>query len=111
MYSKKNFIKREPSQQIIFRKLFERFIGDLKKLPYVIIENTNIRYQFNIIVHFSKYTFNYLLENKESDNILDCIKDCFKNNGLSQELGTDNGKEFCNRKLKNYLDSNKVKFI
>ena len=51
---KRQFIKREPSQRITFRRPFERFITDLMGPPYEIIVNINIRYQFNIINHFSK---------------------------------------------------------
>ena len=39
------------------------------------------------------------------------IKDFIKNYGIPDELGTYNGKEFSNKKLKNYLTKNNIKFI
>lgn len=108
---KREYYKREPTKQIIFTKPFERFIGDLTELPAELVEKTNYKYQFNLIDHFSKYSFSYILNNKSADTILRCLKECFEKNGIPEELGTDNGTEFVNRKVKNFLISKNIKFI
>ena len=57
---KREYLKREPTKQIIFTKPFERFLADLTELPIELTENSNIKYQLNIIDHFSKHGFIYL---------------------------------------------------
>ena len=37
--------------------------------PYKIIENSDFKYQLNIIDHISKFEVSYLLEDKSSNNI------------------------------------------
>ena len=104
-------MKKEPTKQIIFNKPLERISADATELPYEISDNTKIKYQLNLIDHFSKYAFSYLIENKNANTIFNCIVDCFDNNGFPEELGTDHGLEFCNKKLKLYLNSKNIKFI
>ena len=96
---KREYYKREPTKQIIFTKPFERFIGDLTELPAELVEKTNYKYQFNLIDHYSKYSFSYILNNESADTILQCLKECFEKNGISEEWGTDNGTEFVKEKL------------
>ena len=107
----RQFYKREPSKQIVFNKPKERYIGDITELPREIIIKTDIKYQFNIIDHFSKFGFSFLLKNKNAKTILDCIKECFSKYGNPDEFGSDNGKEFSNKNLNEYLKSNNIKFI
>ena len=112
LFSKKrDYFKREPIKQIIFKKPLERFLADLTELPYEIAEGTEFKYQLNIIDHFSKYGFSYLLENKTADKVYGVIEACLNKNGFPHELGTDNNTEFLNKKLKQFLSINDVKFI
>lgn len=77
LFSKKrDYFKREPIKQIIFKKPLERFLADLTELPYEIAEGTEFKYQLNIIDHFSKYGFSYLLENKTADKVYGGIEEC-----------------------------------
>ena len=48
---------------------------------------------------------------KDQNLIFNYIKQCFEGNGCPEELGTDNGKEFTNRKLKYFLIDKNTKFI
>ena len=52
-----------------------------------------------------------MLKDKKANTVLFYIKECFKKIGIPKQLGTDNGSEFSNNKMKNYLDENKIKFI
>ena len=105
------YYKREPSKQIIFKKPLERIIGDLTELPYEIYDDTEYKYLFNLIDHFSKFCFSFLCKDKAADTILNKVKECFSRNGFPQEFGTDNGTEFKNKKMINYLKSKNIKFI
>ena len=97
--------------QMIFTHVYERYIADVTELPDELTNNRKYLYLLNIIDHFSKYAFSYILENKTADTILDKIKDCFLNHGYPEELGTDNSPEFSNRKLNEFLLSKNIKFI
>ena len=48
-----------------------KYIDDLWHLPYYIFKKTGYNYIIDIVDHFSKWYFGYLLENKESNS-------CFK---------------------------------
>ena len=91
---KRKFLKKESCQQIIFKKPFDRFIADITELPYELIKDTEYKYQLNIIDHFSKYGFSYILENKTAQKVFECIEDCFNKAGFPNEFGTDNGLNF-----------------
>ena len=97
--------------QLIFTYVYERYIADLTELPNELTNNRKYLYLLNIIDHFSKYAFSYILEKKTADIVLDKIKDCFLNHGYPEEFGTDNGPEFSNRKLNEFLLSKNIKLI
>ena len=61
--------------------------------------------------HFSKFCQGYLLINKKKESIFEKIKIFFDSFGLPQELGTDNGKEFLNKSLLDFLNEKGVKLI
>ena len=107
----KKYFKREPCMQMIFTHVYERYIADLTKLPNELTNNRKYLYLLNIIDHFSKYAFSYILEKKTADIALNKIKDCLLNHGYPEEFGTDNGPEFSKRKINKFLLSKNIKFI
>lgn len=108
---KKKFYKREPSKKLIFTHSNERFLSDITELPFELTTDNNYKYLLNIIDHFSKYVWSYLLYNKKSETIYKLIKDNFEKNGFPEQFGIDNSTEFAKKKLKEFLDTNNVKFI
>ena len=58
----------------------------------------------NIIDHFSKYSWCYLLKNKKSENVFHYRKECFNKIGFPEQFGTANGTEVANEKLKSCLE-------
>ena len=94
------FYKREPSKQIIMKRHKERFVIDLTYLPLELIANTNCKYLFNIMDHFSKFIISFLIENKNANTIVEKLKFCFDNYGATNQIGCDNGTEFINKKVK-----------
>ena len=65
------FYKKEPSKQIIMKRPKERFVIELTYLPLELIANTNYKYLFNIIDHFSKFIISFLIENKNANTIVE----------------------------------------
>ena len=53
----------------------------------------------------------YLLLNKNKESVLKNLKSFFNNFGSLKELGTDNGKEFINDAVKNFLNGNDIKLM
>jgi len=59
---------------IIFKKPKIRYIGDLTDIPIEIIDkNKNYNYIYTIKDNFSKFADSYLMENKNSNNILNIV--------------------------------------
>ena len=87
---------------------------DLTKLPIELKKlksNNNYTYLFNIINHFSKFGMSFLLKNKDSKTILKYLKTALECNEYPTELGSDNGKEFCNELVENYLKEKSIIYI
>ena len=56
----------------------------------------------SIIDHFSKFSGNYLLDNKTGKSVLSKIKDFILKNGCPEKILTDNDGEFINKDIKKY---------
>lgn len=91
---KKKFYKHEPTKQLILTHPNERFLSDITELPFELTTDNNYKYLLNIIDHFSKYKWSYLLSNKKSQTIYKFNKYNFEKNGFPQQFGTDNDTQF-----------------
>ena len=105
------FFKREKCKTIIFDNPKDRYVLDITELPVNIDINDEYKYLLNIIDHFSKLCKSYLLKNKEAFGILQCIKDYINIYGKPHSIGTDNGREFKNKLINDYMNEKKIKFI
>ena len=105
------FYKREPSKQIIMERPKQRYVIDLTYLPIEIIKETEFKYLFNIIDHFSKFIISFLLFDKKADSIVSKLKLCFDKYGYPEQLSCYNGSEFINNKVKKLLDDKKITMI
>ena len=104
--------KRGPPKQIITYYPKQRYVMDLTDIPKDIQKgNKEKLYLFNIIDHFYKYGMSYLIENKEAKTILYYLNFALECNGIPEEIGTDNGKEFKNKIIENYLTKKEIKLI
>ena len=83
---------------------------DLPELPYELNKNKNI-YLFCIIDHFSKNGNAFIIENKEVNTTSKYLKLFLKCNDYPEEIGSDNGIEFKNNLIENYLKENNITFI
>ena len=111
MQKNSNYYKRPPSKSIIFDEPKDRYVIDITELPTNFDNISNNKYLLNIIEHFSKLCKSYALKNKKSDIILNCLKDFIELYGMPKSIGTDNGREFKNIILKNYMYDNNIKYI
>lgn len=109
--NKLKFYKRPICKQIVFNKAKERIILDLTFLPFDLIKNTNYKYLLNWVDHFSKYVVSYLINKKTGVIIRDKLKSYFNKFGYPLQIGTDNGSEFNNKKVKKLLDTNNILHI
>ena len=84
---------------------------DITYIPIELIENTEFKYILNVIVHFSKYLFSFLLENKNSETFVSKLNLCFKKNRYPKQIRCDNGSEFNNIKVKTLLNNKNILMI
>ena len=104
--------KREPAKQIITYYPKQRYIMDITELPKDFCNSKNdFLYLLNIIDHFSKFGMSFLLDNKEAKNILSKLKIAFEGNGYPEEVGSDNGREFKNKIIEDFLEEKHIKII
>lgn len=89
-----------------------RYIADLWELPIEIFEASGYKNIIDIIDHFSKWYYGYLLTNKEAKNVLNKIEQYILSFGLPKILQYDNGGEFKNKIIENYcINNNNNKLI
>lgn len=98
---------------IISSHALERVEADLIDLDGIKNYNKNYRYVLTIIDHFSKFAWAYPLTQKTDDKVLEKIK-IFVENQRPRKiklLQSDNGAEFINHKLKEYLAQQNIQHI
>ena len=89
---------------------FERYQADTVKLDSRITHNHAYPYLLTIVDHFSKYGFAYAIRDKKAETIRNYLAQAFVI-GEPQMLHTDNGKEFVNELLTNWLEKRNIKHI
>ena len=105
------FYKREPCKQIIMSKPKDRYLMDITYIPIELIENNEYKYNLNVIDHFSKFLFSFLLKNKNAKSIVSNLETCFKKYENPKQIGCDNGSEFNNSAVKSLLNNNNILMI
>ena len=74
-------------------------------------QNNNYKYILTIIDFFSKYSWCYLLKNKNSNEIISCFKDVSKKSKRSPNfIQSDEGSEFTNKLVQNFFKDNNIKW-
>ena len=64
-----------------------------------------------MIDHFSKYVENFLINKKDETTVINKIKLFIQNNGKPDKILTDNGKEYTNKKIRNFCKKNNRQWI
>ena len=100
----KNNIKRESCTQIITYYPKQRFVIDITELPEELNETKKKNYLFNIIDHFTKFGISFLINNKESKNILKFLQITLECYGIPDEIKSNNITEFKNHLIESFLN-------
>lgn len=95
---------RQVSRQIVASKIAERYQADLIDLRYYTNANDQYCWILNIIDIYSKYLMSVPLKGKSAELVKNGFKHIFDIFGEPLTLQTDNGKEFKNKTLDNYLE-------
>ena len=88
-----------------------RYVADLWYLNQDIRDITDYNYVLDIIDHFSKWYYGYLLKTKEAEEVLKKIDTYMENYGKCKILQVDNGTEFKNKELERYCHENNIKLV
>ena len=107
----KNVLRPEKPGIILTYYPKQHFVMDITYLNKELLDKNENLYLFNIIDHFSKYGMSYLINNKSSEAILEKLKLALQSNGIPKEIGCDNGREFRNNQIENYLKENNIKIV
>ena len=104
---------RKPEvKQIISNCPKERYVVDLINItPDINDKEKKYKYIMNIIDHYSKLVGSYILENKNSKNVLYGIHNFISLYGEPKILQSDNGREFSNKYLDKYCKDKNITLI
>ena len=88
-----------------------RYVADIWNIPKEISKKTEYNYILDIVDHFSKWYYGYLLKTKTKEEVLKKIEIFCELFGTPKILQTDNGGEFKNNDLENFCEENNIKLI
>ncbi|KAI5148741.1 hypothetical protein ENBRE01_0515, partial [Enteropsectra breve] len=74
-------------------------------------ENDGFCWLLNVIDTYTKYLWSFKMKNKSAESVKDCLKYIFNNFGPPLEIQSDNGCEFKNQLLRNFLLSLNIRII
>lgn len=107
-YSRKNF-KRNP---IIALHIDQQWQGDLADMANIRRDNDNVTFLLVLIDVVSKYLWVEPLKSKSGRDVLEGFKKIFSRTKRTPlKLQTDDGKEFWDKGVQNYLKTRKINFF
>lgn len=105
----KPFKSKFPRRRVLVFKLNDTFTADLVDMIEWNKENDGYKYILNVMDVFSRYAWSRPLKNKDSKSVLNALKDIiYKSKRKPNRLWVDQGKEFYNRDMKNFLKDNDI---
>lgn len=100
-----------PSRAIVASRVAERYQADLIDIRHYSAANDGYCWILNVLDVYSKYLMSIPLKNKTSEVVKTGFVQVFEVFGEPAELQTDNGREFKNRMLTDYLTSLNVRRV
>ena len=82
----------------------EKWLMDLLDMQIFAGSNKGYRYILIVVDVFTRKGFAIAIKTKGVDDVLNALKEIINKNGKPLKLISDNGKEFLNNKMKNYLN-------
>lgn len=110
MVKKGNLIKQK-NKVIITKGPLERLVADGWMLDNDLKSITCFSWVIVLKDHFSKFLMSIPVKNNNADNILYCLKEFFNYVGKTSIFQSDNGSEYNNSIINNFLETNNVKHI
>lgn len=102
--------KEKPVKQIISYEPLERIQIDSITLASD-LSQLGLKYLITAIDHFSKFAWCRAVRSINGESTLSFLEEIFGQNGHPKILHSDNGSEFCNKVVKEYLDKHDINFI
>ena len=90
---------------------YDRFLMDCVDLRRYADQNDGYGWMLNVIDTFTKYLWSFKLTNKTADSVKQSLDFIFCNFGVPVSIQSDNGKEFRNQVLHNFLSSLNITII
>ena len=106
----KHKIKQRVVKHIWTTRWFQRYQANIVGLDKSLTEEGKFNYILTVIDNFSKYEWVYLLVSKHSELIRDKLSSGFII-GHPDILHTDNGREFWNKNVDNFLENRGIKHV
>ena len=109
--AKKGTLIKPKAKDIITKGPLERLVADRWELDEKLKTIPGFNWIIDLIDHFSKFIMSIPIKNNKTNNILFCLKEFFNYIGKSLIFQSDNGSEYNNAIIKNFLESNNVKHL
>ena len=81
---------------------------DLTEIPEKLKSDDNAIYLMSIIDKFSKFGYNFIIQNNKAETILGNLIQFISIFGKPNSIHTDNGREFRNKLFENYCKLNNI---
>lgn len=100
--------KRYPTRQYIVHDLDDQWQADLAEVGLIADKNHGYRYILTVIDIFSRYAWCRPLRNKKAESVVGAFDDIFQEGRIPKRIQTDQGKEFHNTIVKDFLKKHDV---
>lgn len=90
---------------------YDRYMMDCMDLRKYASDNDNYKWILNVIDTYTKYLWSFKLQNKSAESIKTCLVYIFNNYGIPRTIQADNGREFKNNVLSEYLKTKNIQII
>lgn len=105
----KRVVRKFPRAQVITKGIDDVWAADLADMNEFKSANKNIRYILTVIDCFSRYAWAVPIKDKTGDTVLKAFQKIFQESKRKpQRLWVDQGKEFVNKEMAKWLESNKI---
>lgn len=74
-------------------------------------QNDKFSWMLNIIDTYTKYLCSFKIKHKTAENVQKILNQIFINYGISKEIQSDNGKDFSNNLLRQFLRQLNIRII
>lgn len=103
-------MKKFLSRKTMVSYAFQQFQADLVDMQKFSRDNNGYNYILTVIDVFSRYAWSLPLKSKRGEDVKDLFQEVFRD-GQPEKIQFDEGKEFYNKHLKDYLEQNNIEYF